>query len=111
MTNVILMNLEFIFSILMMISAIMLTIRWYSLAYNSIDPYITFFTFLLMFSLGALLLNITWKMKSTREELGSMKRVIMANTSELEKRLDHKLERYLKELKDRLDEIERRLYR
>ncbi|HIP58651.1 MAG TPA: hypothetical protein EYH00_05050 [Archaeoglobus profundus] len=105
------MNLEFIFSILMMISAVMLVVRWFSLAYNSIDLYITLFTLLLMSSLGALLLGITWRMKNTREELGSMKRIIMANTSELEKRLDQKLEIHLKELKDKLDEIERRLYR
>ena len=105
------MNLEFIFCILMMVSAIMVVVRWLSLAYNSIDPYITFFTFLLMFSLGALLVGITWRMRYIREELGSIKRIIMINTSELEKRLDQKLERRLKELKDRLDEIERRMYR
>ena len=105
------MNLEFIFCILMMISALMLVIRWLSLAYNSIDPYITFFTFLLMFSLGALLVGITRQMKNIREELESMRRVIIINTNELEKRLDQKLEIHLKELKDKLDEIERRMYR
>ena len=95
----------------MMISALMLVIRWLSLAYNSIDPYITFFTFLLMFSLGALLVGITWRMKNIRDELGSMRRIIMVNTSELEKRFDQKLEIHLKELRNRLDEIERRMYR
>jgi len=105
------MNLEFIFCILMMISALMLVVRWFSLAYNSIDPYITFFTFLLMFSLGALLVGITRQMKNIREELESMRRVIIINTNELEKRLDQKLEIHLKELKDKLDEIERRMYR
>ena len=105
------MNLEFIFCILMMVSAIMVVVRWLSLAYNSIDPYITFFTFLLMFSLGALLVGITWRMKNIRDELGSMRRIIMVNTSELEKRFDQKLEIHLKELRNRLDEIERRMYR
>jgi len=94
-----------------MISALMLVVRWFSLAYNSIDPYITFFTFLLMFSLGALLVGITRQMKNIREELESMRRVIIINTNELEKRLDQKLEIHLKELKDKLDEIERRMYR
>jgi len=95
----------------MMVSAIMVVVRWLSLAYNSIDPYITFFTFLLMFSLGALLVGITWRMKNIRDELGSMRRIIMVNTSELEKRFDQKLEIHLKELRNRLDEIERRMYR
>jgi len=102
---------EVILSVLMMISAVMLTYRWLSLVHNDVDFAVVFFAFLLTFSLGALLLSMMFRMRKTVEELESTKRMIAANADDLEKRFEQKLFAYVKELEERLDEIQRRMYR
>ena len=102
---------EVILSVLMMISAVMLTYRWLSLVHNDVDFAVVFFAFLLTFSLGALLLSMMFRMRKTVEELESTKRMIAANADDLEKRFEQKLFAYVKELEERLDEIQRRMCR
>ncbi len=102
---------EIILSVLMMISAVILTYRWLSLVHNDVDFVVVFFAFLLTFSLGSLLLSMMFRMRRTVEELESTKRMIAANAEELEKRFEDKLFVYVRELEERLDEIQRRMYR
>ena len=102
---------DIILSVMMIISATLLTYRWLSLVHNDVDFAVVFFAFLLTFSLGALLLSMMFRMKKAVEELGSTKRTIAANMDDLEKRFEEKLFVYIKELEERLDEIQRRMYR
>jgi len=102
---------EIVLSVLMIISAVMLTYRWLSLVHNNVDFAVVFFAFLLTFSLGALLLSMMFRMKKTVEELESTKRMIAANADDLERRFEEKLFVYIRELEERLDEIQRRMYR
>lgn len=102
---------EIILSVLMMISAVVLTYRWLSLVHNDVDFVVVFFAFLLTFSLGSLLLSMMLRMRRTVEELESTKRMIAANADELERRFEEKLFVYVRELEERLDEIQRRMYR
>ncbi len=102
---------EIILCALMTISAVMLTYRWLSLVHNNVDFVVVFFAFLLTFSLGTLLLSMMFRMRRTVEELESTKRMISANADELEKRFEEKLFVYVRELEERLDEIQRRMYR
>ncbi len=102
---------EIVLSVLMIISAVMLTYRWLSLVHNNVDFAVVFFAFLLTFSLGALLLSMMLRMRRTVEELESTKRMIAANADDLERRFEEKLFVYIRELEERLDEIQRRMYR
>ncbi len=102
---------EVVLSVLMIVSAVMLTYRWLSLVHKDVDFAVVFFAFLLTFSLGALLLSMMLRMKGTVEELESTKRMIAANADDLERRFEEKLFAYIKELEERLDEIQRRMYR
>ena len=102
---------EIVLSVLMIISAVMLTYRWLSLVHNNVDFVVVFFAFLLTFSLGALLLSMMLRMRKTVEELESTKRMIAANADDLERRFEEKLFVYIRELEERLDEIQRRMYR
>lgn len=102
---------DVVLSVLMMISAVLLTYRWLSLVHKDVDPAVVFFAFLLTFSLGALLLSMMFRMRKTVEELESTKRMIAANADDLERRFEGKLAAYVKELEERIDEIQRRMYR
>ncbi len=102
---------EVVLSILMMVSAVLLTYRWLSLVRSDVDLAVVFFAFLLTFSLGTLLLSMMFRMRKTVEELESTKRMIAANADDLEKRFEEKLSVYIKELEERIDEIQRRMYR
>jgi len=102
---------DVVLSALMIISAVMLTYRWILLVHNRIDFLVVFFAFLLTYSLGALLLSMMYRMRKTVEELESTKRMISANADELERRFEEKLATYVRDLEERLDEIQRRMYR
>jgi predicted nucleotide-binding protein (sugar kinase/HSP70/actin superfamily) len=102
---------EIVLSALMVISAVLFTYRWLSLIYNNADPYIVFFAFLLTLSLGALLVDVIFKIRRTVEELESTKRLIAANTDDLEKRLEDKLAVYMRDIEERLDEIQKRMFK
>ncbi len=102
---------EILFSALMIISAVVLTYRWLSLVHNNVDFVVVFFAFLLTFSLGALLLSMMYRMGKTVEELESTKRMIAANADDLERRFEERLSVYIRDLEEKLDEIQRRMYR
>jgi hypothetical protein len=101
---------DIVLAILMVFSAIMLTYKWLSL-YNRADATVIFFAFLLTLSLGGLLLSIELRMQKIMEELESTKRVIAVNASDLESRIEGKLNAYLEPIEARLDRMERRMYR
>jgi hypothetical protein len=95
---------------LMAFSAVMLTYRWLSL-YDNVDWNVIFFSFLLTLSLGALLISIELRMQRVMEEFESTKRIIAVNTDDLESRMEGKLSSYLVPLEERLERIERKIYR
>ncbi|RLI75681.1 hypothetical protein DRO97_02705 [Archaeoglobales archaeon] len=97
-------------AILMVFSAVMLTYKWLSL-YDNVDAAVIFFAFLLTFSLGALLISIELRMQRIMEEFENTKRVIAANSYDLEERLEGKIAAYVEGLDERLDRMEKRMYR
>lgn len=100
-----------ILSAVMVISSILLTWRWFQVVHGRVDSYVLFYAFLLTTSLGLLLLLTLYVMKRTVEEIESAKRVTSIGYREIEERLVDKLSRGLKEIEDRLNDLERRMYR
>ncbi len=104
------MQREILFAALMVISAVILTWKWLSL-YDRVDAIVIFSAFLLTFSLGMLLLSLEYRMYRMREEFENLKRLIAVNADDLESRIDGKFKIYMESLEERLERIERRLYR
>ncbi len=102
---------EILLSIIMALSAVMLTYRWIMIVHKNVDFFVVFFAFMLTASLASLLLSMMYRMSKTVEELESTKRMIAANADELERRFEEKMYLYVKELEERLDEIQKRLYK
>jgi hypothetical protein len=94
----------------MAFSAIMLTYKWLSL-YDNVDAGVIFFAFLLTISLGALIISLESRMMRMKEEFESLKRAIAVNSDDLEERLDTRFEKRIKLLDERLERIEKRIYR
>ena len=99
-----------ILAALMVISAVLLTSKWLSL-HNSFDPVVVFFAFLFTLSLGLLIISLVIRIQSLMEELESAKRIIAMNSAEIEERVDSRLREYLRDLEERIEAIERRMYR
>ncbi len=95
---------------IMVFSAVMLTYKWLSL-YNNVDATVIFFAFLLTLSLGALIISLELRMQKVMEEFESTKRTIAINTDDLEDRIEKKFNVYIRELEEKVERIERRIYR
>ncbi len=94
----------------MAFSAVMLTYKWLSL-YDNVDAGVIFFAFLLTISLGALIISLESRMMRMKEEFESLKRAIAVNSDDLEERLDTRFEKRIRLLDERLERIEKRIYR
>jgi len=102
---------EILLSAVMAFSAVMLTYRWIQIVHKNVDYLVVFFAFLLTASLATLLLSMMYRMSKTVEELESTKRMIAANADELERRFEEKMFAYVREIEERLAEIQKRLYK
>ncbi|AGK62059.1 hypothetical protein Asulf_02101 [Archaeoglobus sulfaticallidus PM70-1] len=103
-------NRDVAISAVMVFSAVMLTYKWLSL-YDRVDASVIFFAFLLTLSLGALFISMELRMKKIMEEFENTKRAIAVNTGNLEDSFEEILQKYLEVIDDRLEGIERRIYR
>ncbi len=101
---------EVVLAALMVISAVLLTSEWLSI-YNNFSFAVVFFAFMLTLSLGALIICLIVRMQRLMEELESAKRIIAMNSAEVEERIDSRLREYLRDLEERIESIERRIYR
>jgi len=97
-------------AIFAVLSAVMLTYKWMSL-YNNVDFVVIFSSFLLTLSLVSLLISIELRMQKVMEELNNAKRMVAANSYNLEERIESKIAAYTEFLDERLNKIERRIYR
>lgn len=95
---------------IMVFSSVMLVYSWLSL-YDNMSSSVIFFAFLLTLSLGALIISIELRMKRVMEEFESTKRTIAVNADDLESRMEGKLNAFITPLEERLDRIEKRIYR
>ncbi len=101
---------DFVLSAVMVFSAAILVYRWLSL-YNRVDATVIFFAALLVASLALLLLSIEFRMQKIMEEFQSVKRTIIVNADDLEGRMEKMLDARIRLLEERLESMERRMYR
>ncbi len=101
---------DFVLSAVMVFSAAILVYRWLSL-YNRVDATVIFFAALLVASLALLLLSMEFRMQRIMGELQSVKRTIIVNSDDLEGRMEKMLDARIKLLEERLESMERRMYR
>ncbi len=101
---------DFVLSAVMVFSAAILVYRWLSL-YNRVDATVIFFAALLVASLALLLLSIEFRMQKIMGEFQSVKRTIIVNADDLEGRMEKMLDARIRHLEERLESMERRMYR
>ena len=104
------MERDILFAAVMVISAVVLTWKWLSL-YNNVDAVVITSAFVLTVALSLLLLSIEYRMENMKEEYESLKRTIAVNADDLEIRFENKLRAYMDGIDERLEKIEKRLYR
>ncbi|MEM0215822.1 MAG: hypothetical protein QXU31_02165 [Archaeoglobaceae archaeon] len=101
---------EVVLSIVMVFSAAALVYQWLSM-YNRFEPTLVFLAALLMTSLAMLLITVEMRMREMTEEFQSVKRTIVISSDELEDRISRAIRPELRELGERIDALQRKLFR
>lgn len=101
---------DIVLSVISVFSAAALVYRWLSL-YDRVDMAVIFFATLLIASLTLLLISIELRMQRIMDEFKSVKRTIAVNSDDLEGRIERLFIEKVRDLEDKLESIERRMYR
>jgi len=101
---------DIVLSVISVFSAAALVYKWLSL-YDRVDGTVIFFATLLITSLTLLLISIELRMQKIMDEFKSVKRTIAVNADDLEGRMEVLLKEKMRDIEDKLESIERRMYR
>lgn len=101
---------EIILSVVMVLSAAGLVYKWLS-AFDRVDATIVFLAALLIASLALFLISIELRMQAMTEEFQNVKRTIAISSDELERRIATAMRPELRELAERIDSLQRKLFR
>lgn len=101
---------DIVLSVISVFSAAALVYRWLSL-YDRVDMTVIFFATLLIASLTLLLISIELRMQRIMDEFKSVKRTIAVNSDDLEGRIERLFIEKVRDLEDKLESIEKRMYR
>ena len=101
---------DVVLSVISVFSAAALVYKWLSL-YNRIDGAVIFLATLLIASLTLLLISIELRMQKIMDEFQSVKRTIAVNSDDLEGRIESLFRDKIGDLEEKLESIERRMYR
>jgi len=101
---------DVVLSVVSVFSAAALVYKWLSL-YDRVDATVIFLAALLVASLTLLLISIELRMQKIMEEFKSVKRTIAVNSDDLEGRIERLLVEKVKDIEDKLESIERRMYK
>ncbi|WP_456329649.1 hypothetical protein [Archaeoglobus sp.] len=101
---------DVVLSVISVFSAAALVYRWLSL-YDRVDATVIFFATLLIASLTLLLISIELRMQKIMDEFKSIKRTIAVNSDDLEGRIERLFIEKVRDLEDKLESLERRMYR
>ncbi|WP_290596448.1 MULTISPECIES: hypothetical protein [unclassified Archaeoglobus] len=101
---------DVVLSVISVFSAAALVYKWLSL-YNRIDGTVIFLATLLIASLTLLLISIELRMQKIMDEFQSVKRTIAVNSDDLEGRIEALFRDKIGDLEEKLESIERRMYR
>ncbi|MFN3384164.1 MAG: hypothetical protein ACK401_04650 [Archaeoglobaceae archaeon] len=101
---------EIILSVVMVLSAAGLVYKWLS-AFDRVDATIVFLAALLIASLALFLISIELRMQAMTEEFQNVKRTIAISSDELERRIANAMRPELRELAEKIDSIQRKMFR
>lgn len=101
---------EVVLSTVMVFSAAALVYEWLSM-YNRFEPVLVFLAALLMTSLAMLLISVEMRMREMTEEFQNVKRTIVLSSDELESRVSGTIRRDIRELSEKIDALQRKLFR
>jgi hypothetical protein len=101
---------DVVLSVISVFSAAALVYKWLSL-YNRFDGTVIFLATLLIASLTLLLISIELRMQKIMDEFKSVKRTIAVNSDDLEARIEALFREKIRDVEDKLESIERRMYR
>lgn len=101
---------EIVLSIVMVLSAAGLVYKWLS-AFDRVDPTIVFLATLLIASLAMFLISVELRMQAITEEFQNVKRTIAISSDELERRIATAIRPELKEILEKIDSLQRKMFR
>ena len=101
---------DVVLSVISVFSAAALVYKWLSL-YNRVDGTVIFLATLLVASITLLLISIELRMQKVMDEFKSVKRTIAVNSDDLEGRIEALFREKIRDIEDKLESIERRMYR
>ncbi|MEM0353753.1 MAG: hypothetical protein QXM15_04525 [Archaeoglobaceae archaeon] len=101
---------EIILSVVTVFSATGLVYKWLS-AFDRLDAVIVFLAALLIASLAMFLVSIELRMQAIAEEFQNVKRTIAITSDELERRIATAIRPELRELAEKIDSIQRKMFR
>lgn len=101
---------EIVLSVIMVFSAAALVHQWLSM-YNRFEPILVFLAALLMTSLAMLLISVEMRVREMTEEFQSVKRTIVISSDELENRISKAIRPDIRELGERIDSLQKKLFR
>ncbi|MEM0350642.1 MAG: hypothetical protein QXU61_02590, partial [Archaeoglobaceae archaeon] len=91
-------------------SATGLVYKWLSL-YDKVDHVIIFLAALLISSLALFLISVELRMQTMTEEFQNVKRAIAISSDELEDRISKAIRPEIRELGEKIDSLQRKLFR
>ncbi|MCS7119317.1 MAG: hypothetical protein RMH75_05225 [Archaeoglobaceae archaeon] len=101
---------EVILSIVMVFSAAGLVYKWLSL-YDRVDYVIVFLAALLIASLAIFLISVELRMQEMTEEFQNVRRTIAISSEELENRISKALRPEMRDLGEKIDSLQRKMFR
>uniref|UniRef100_A0A7J2TJ02 Uncharacterized protein n=1 Tax=Archaeoglobus fulgidus TaxID=2234 RepID=A0A7J2TJ02_ARCFL len=101
---------EIVLSIVMVLSASGLVYKWLSLN-DRVDLVIVFLAATLVASLALLLISVELRMQSMTEEFQNVRRTIAISSDELENRISKTIRPEIRELGEKIDSLQRKLFR
>ncbi|TDA26808.1 MAG: hypothetical protein DSO01_04755 [Archaeoglobi archaeon] len=104
------MRKEIVLSVVMVFSAASLVYKWLSLN-ERVDFVVVFLAALLVASLALLLISVELRMQSMTEEFQNVRRTIAISSDELEDRIYRTIRPEIRELGERIDSLQRKLFR
>ncbi len=104
------MGKEIVLSVVMVFSAAGLVYKWLSLN-ERVDFVVVFLAALLVASLALLLISVELRMQSMTEEFQNVRRTIAISSDELENRIYKTIRPEIRELGERIDSLQRKLFR
>lgn len=104
------MGREILLSVIMVFSGAGLVYKWLSL-YDRVDFVIVFLAALLIASLSLFLISVEMRMQAMTEEFQNVKRTIAISSDELETRISRALRPEIRELGEKIDSLQRKMFR